>query len=85
MNPLPDPATLTPHVHHDADGYRFEIRSGDESIHENPWPALRPGTAERQADRWITDYTEADSCTRCRMCGYDWCVVSKHLEMEKTV
>lgn len=84
MNPLPDPATLTAHVHHDPDGYRFEIRSGDESIHESDKAVLRPGTAERQATRWITDYTTADDRQRCRMCGFDWSAVRRTLEQQET-
>lgn len=83
MNPLPPPDELAIRIHHDPDGYRFEIMHGEESIYLHPKPALREATARRQAAVWGGDYADADPQTRCRMCGYDWSAVGQHLEPEE--
>lgn len=87
---LPDPAALIVKVHTDRDGCRFEIRvttlthQGDESIFEASEPVMSPNVAERRGRRWIERYEQSTNKERCRMCGYSWSSVSRHLARERS-
>ena len=74
---LPDPRSMAVHMHRDRDGYRFEVRFGDESLHEVVKPAATAVDAERRGKAWIKTYRDADARERCRLLGYHWSAVKK--------
>ena len=79
LNPLPPRSELEYRIHIDPDGYRWEVMHGDESIILLLILAQRVATSERQADLWLDEYEESNAEMRCKLCGYDWSAVRRHL------
>lgn len=74
---LPPASALTFLVHRESAGYRFEVRHGDESLHEPAVAAVSERIAERRARAWISQYSREDDRGRCAMLGYHWSAVSR--------